>query len=48
MREELGADFSPMTASVSDLEAAAKVVITQGELINPGGQYREIRSGVSN
>ena len=43
MREELGADFSPNTQSVSNLEAAARVVITVGELINPGGEYMEIR-----
>ena len=43
MREELGADFSPSTQSVSDLEAAAKVTITMGELINPGGEYVAIR-----
>ena len=43
MREELGADFSPSTQSVSDLEAAARVVITVGELINPGGEYAAIR-----
>ena len=43
MREELGADFSPNTQSVSDLQAAARVVITMGELINPGGEYMAIR-----
>ena len=48
MREELGADFSPSTQSVSDLEAAAKVVITVGELINPGGEYAAIRCDICN
>ena len=43
MREELGADFSPNTQSVSDLQAASRVVITMGELINPGGEYMAIR-----
>ena len=43
MREELGADFSPNTQSVSDLQAAARVVISMGELINPGGEYIAIR-----
>ena len=46
MREELGADFSPSTQSVTDLEAAAKVVITVGELINPGGEYAAIRCNI--
>ena len=44
MREELKADYgSTFLKNVSDLETAAKTVISQGELLSPGDEYDAIR-----
>ena len=43
MIEELGADYHPSTMQVTDLQSAAKLVLTVGELIRPGNEYIAIR-----
>ena len=43
MREELGADYGSVSKKVTDLETAARCVISQDELIFPGDEYDAIR-----